>query len=515
MKRVILLLIGFALVFCWSPAGYSQSPSGEVVIGLASLYDQTFHPTGSTQYRKHYLEPMYDYIVGVDKNGKFDPDHGVASKWEQSSDLRSWTFWIKDGIKFHNGDPLTNEDVAYTLNIAPTKENRAWNRTLFRQKVDRAEAVPPNKVVLHLKRPWPTCLYFMSSLGGIESMVIPKKYLEEKGPDYFNKHPVGSGPYKFSEWKENVHIKLVAQDSHWRVGVPKFRYMTFKLMPEAGTREAALQAGEVDIIPVGVDRSVKLKKDGFTINKNEDALFVALMWLGDRFPEYPIHKLKVRQALIYAINKKQILDQILMGQGTLKGCTTPMFSWAIEYKDYAPTPYDPKMAKKLLAEAGYPKGFTMYFFSFTSKLPEQKLINEAIAGFWEAIGVKVKILEMEYSGFRPYWTNSKKLPGPGAIVFPWTNRPVFSYPGHYHSSARYSHKRDPELDRRIEVFQDEATMEGYVTSARKVVDYILEKYYSSGMFSTHMLFALSKKVPVWKIGIGIDGHRWEYIGVKE
>ncbi|MCK4823420.1 ABC transporter substrate-binding protein, partial [bacterium] len=335
---------------------------------------------------------MYDFIIGVDKDGKFDPKQSVAYRWENSSDQMTWTLYIREGIKFHNGDPLTNEDVKYTLEQAASKKNNAGSRTDFMARIDRIETAPPNKVILHLKKPWPTFVYYLSTLATAEGMIQPKKYIEEKGDDYFMTHPIGSGPYKFYEWKEGVHVKFVAQDSHWRVGVPKYKYLTFKLMPEEGTRDAALRSGEVDVIAVSLARTRALKEAGFTIQQKKDGLYVGLMWLQDFRPEFPTNKAKVRQAIIYAINKDEIVQQILMGHGKVVGTAPSMFTWAIEYKTYPLTPYDPKRAKQLLAEAGYPKGFTMYIYSFVTKLPEANLINEAIASYWEAIGVKTKIL---------------------------------------------------------------------------------------------------------------------------
>jgi peptide/nickel transport system substrate-binding protein len=191
-----------------------------------------------------------------------------------------------------------------------------------------------------------------------------------------------------------------------------------------------------------------------------------------------------------------------------------MFTWAIEYKPYPPTPYDPKRAKQLLAEAGYPKGFTMYIYSFVTKLPEANLINEAIASYWEAIGVKTKILEMDYSAFKPVWTKKRDPRGPAAFILAWPNRPVYSWRNMYHSTALYSHKRDPKIDRMIENFEAETTAKGYKDAGQKIMDYVLENFYGSGICTTHELYAISKKVPEWEMGKGVGSYRWEYI-VKE
>jgi peptide/nickel transport system substrate-binding protein len=513
MRKAIYVLIVFALLLGWDLPAQAQKPSGELRMGLSTLFDQTFHPFWTTAYNKQYLEPMYDYIIGVNKDGEFDPKPSVAYKWETSPDFLTWTFYIRDGIKFHNGDPLTAEDVKYTIEQCAGKKNLATNVADFKLKVKSVETVPPNKVVLHLTEPWPTIMYVLSSLGG-SSMIVPKKYIEKNGDDYFKAHPIGSGPYKLYEWKESVHIKLVAQDSHWRVGVPKYKYLTFKLMPEEGTRAAALQSGELDVIDVGLRRAIALKDAGFKINQKKDGLYLAMMWLGVFRPDFPINKLKVRQALIYAINKDEIVEKILMGQGKVVGTAPCMFTWAIEYKPYPHTPYDPKMARKLLAEAGYPNGFTMYIYSFVTMLPESKIINEAISGYWEAIGVKTKILEMDYDGFKPYWTKHKEPPGPAAFLMPLPNRPVYAWSTIYHSASIYSQTKDPKLDQLIEVHGVQSTKDKYIDYGRRIMDYVLENFYNTGICTTHQLYILSNKVPTWEMGKGVGSYRWEYIGLE-
>ena len=512
-KKILLLAIFIALILCLSPSGYAASePTGELKIGLPTLYDQTFHPIWGTLYRKQYLEPMYDFIIGVDADGKFDPKQSVAYKWEKSDDLMTWNLYIRDGIKFHNGDPLTAEDVKYTIEQGASDKDNAGAGASYKAHIDRVETAAPDKVIVHMKKPWPTFLYYLSTLAGAEGQIQPKKYIQEKGDEYFMTHPIGSGPYMFSEWKEGVHIKFVAQDSHWRIGVPKYRYLTFELLPEGGTREAALRSGDVDVIATSLERAKDLEKDGFPIQAKKDGVLLNLGWLGHFRPDFPTHKKEVRQALIYAINKDEIVNKILGGRGRVVGCAVPIFTWSVEYKPYPHTPYDPKEAKKLLAEAGYPKGFTMYLYSFVTRLPETKVINEAIAAYWEAIGVNVKILEMDYSAFKPYWTKTKELQGPSAFILAYPNRPIYDWRVEFYSTAMYSHTKDPELDRLIENFEAQTNLPGYIESSQKAMDYFLANYYGTGICTTDELYALSKKMPTWNMGKGMASYRWEYAG---
>ena len=157
-KQFIAIFI--AIIVAFSISSVRAQNVKNLVIGLPFFYDQTFLPTYSSQFRKQYLTPLFDFIIEIDENGNFDHKRSVAYKWETSSDLRSWTLYIRKGIKFHNGDPLTIEDVKYTLEIASLKTNKAGSQPTFSSHVSSIETIPPDKVVVHLNSPWPTFPYF-------------------------------------------------------------------------------------------------------------------------------------------------------------------------------------------------------------------------------------------------------------------------------------------------------------------------------------------------------------------
>ena len=186
---VVFILV---MVLLWNPAVQGQAkPAGELKLGVPTLHDQTFHPTWETLYRKIYFEPMYDYIVGIDKDGKFDPGQSIATKWETSTDLLSWTFTVREGVKFHNGDPLTAEDVRYTIEKSVSMKNVAGARGDFMGRIDKVELAGANRVVVKLKKPWPTILYYLSSLAGADGCVVPAKYIKEKGGAELYQEPGG------------------------------------------------------------------------------------------------------------------------------------------------------------------------------------------------------------------------------------------------------------------------------------------------------------------------------------
>lgn len=515
MKRIIrysIVVIGLMILVGGQVV--DAKPSGELKIALTTLYDQTMHPIWGIAYRGAYLGPMYDYIVGVDKDGNFSPENGIAHKWEKSADSLKWTFYIRQGVKFHDGSPLTAADVKYTIEQAATKKNRAGRRAEYSAFIDRVD-LDQNKVIVTLKKPWITFLYYLSELIGTQGMVQPKKYIEGKGDDYFRKNPIGSGPYKLADWKQGDFIKLVAQDSHWRIKSPKYQYLTFKLIPEQTTRIAALKTGEADIAPISIANVQKAKESGYKIVKKADGLLLDLTFLRTWRKDLPVGNPKVRQALTLAIDREEIVKQMLAGNGQVIGTTIALFPWAFDYKPFPPFRYDPAKAKKLLAEAGYAKGLTMHLYSFVTKLPESKMINEAIAAYWESIGVKTKLLEMDYSAFKPYWIKKKEPPGSACFVMAWPNRVVYSWRGKYFSKKLFSNVEDPVLDKMITAAEAESTIAEYTPKSQEIMKYVLDQAYATSICTTDELFAQgNKSVPNFYIGESIATYRWEYIGTE-
>lgn len=518
--RLLRFAIGIFLILASVEIPSSSvlgAPTGELKIGVNTLYTETFHPYRALPARKFYLDTMYDYLVGLDDKMNLDPNSGVAFKWEEAPDHLSWTYYIRDGVKFHDGTPLTLEDVKFSLETILDEKN-VIGPPNFKPYLNRVEVVPPNKVVVHLKMPWIFMPYMVSPVSEGQCVILPKKYIEEKGVPYFENHPIGTGPYKFQEKREGDYIKLVAQDSHWRVGTPKYKYLTFKLMPEEGTRDAALRAGEVDVIQTSIARAAKLDADGFPIREKTGHADINLIFLRTYEQNNPISKKEVRQALVYAIDKAAIVKHVLLNRGRPIGHASYMFTTSLSYKEYPVTPYDPTKAKQLLAQAGYPNGFTMYLYSFDTGLSEQKLINETIAGYWKAVGMDVKILEMDYAAYRPVWLKQKDPAGPAAHTFVWPCKVAGSWAPLFGADTKtfqFSQVQDAELEKFIKEADNAVTVKANIEAERKSEEQILANFYTSGIAGIGLLFATKKDVPVWDLGKAAYSFNFEYVGAKK
>src|SRR5256886_13081453 len=189
---------------------------------------------------------MFDYLVGTTTDGQPSQAGGLASKWESSADHRRWTFHLRKGVKFHNGDEMTSEDVKFSLQRAMSKRSTTGYAGPLRALIVDIETPAPDRVVVVTRDPTLIIPTYLSRSLSTEGIVLPKKYIEANGDDVFARKPVGTGPYKFVEQVVGSHIKMTAVDSHWRIGVPKYKSVTFKLVPEETTRIALLRRGARD-----------------------------------------------------------------------------------------------------------------------------------------------------------------------------------------------------------------------------------------------------------------------------
>src|SRR5437016_3866875 len=374
---VLLVLLGLGLTLGAAMPAWAQSKS-ELVIALSSFSAETVDPALQGHNVKYYLSLMFDYLVGTTTDGQPSQAGGLASKWESSADHRRWTFHLRKGVKFHNGDEMTSEDVKFSLQRAMSKRSTTGYAGPLRTLIADIETPAPDRVVIVTREPTLIIPTYLSRSLSTEGIVLPKKYIEANGDDVFARKPVGTGPYKFVEQVVGSHIKMTAVDSHWRIGVPKYKSVTFKLVPEETTRIALLRRGEVDVADVSRERVKELEKEGFPVHFRREEAILHMWWtLGPDGLPMPVKDKRVREAMNLAIDRVEIAQSIFAGKAD--PATIPMgLSWSFKDIGFKVTPemaypYDPARAKKLLADTGHGGGFNLDVYAFQLPgLPEGK-----------------------------------------------------------------------------------------------------------------------------------------------
>jgi peptide/nickel transport system substrate-binding protein len=499
VRTVVSMLVIFCFFAGLSGTAHS-APKGEIRIAMASLGNETMDPVLTSNSGKPMMTPFYDYIIGVDSNGKLSKDTGVARDWKLASDSMSLTIYVRPGIKFHNGDDVTAADVKFSLEQFISPRCVSSQAGQMRKIIKSVETTDRMTAVVHFKKPSAVLANFLSRQMGVEGCVLPKNYFEKHGAEYFNTHPVGSGPFKFLEHKVGAHIKYEAVDNHWRIGTPTIKYFTYYYVKEESTRIAMLRTGEVDIAGVSRDRIKEVPKHKPYEKTSGDvvALYVNNTWDKNTYLSNP----KFREALSISINREEIRDFILGGKAQISGSGLVYGSYALDYKPLPLHPYDPERAKKLVKEAfpGETPELKMYTYPRPG-VPELARIGEAVTGYWEKIGVKSKIIPTEYPTYRKMLAkkNSPKLANSVASMM-FGNRLLWDAAFNivYHSNGLLSCVQDPEIDKMIEDLIAEKDPTKIGPRFYNLAMHLNKNFYQIPLVEVGAVYAADpKKVPSW------------------
>ena len=315
----------------------------------------------------------------------------LAQSWEVSKDGLAYEFTLRRGVRFQNGDPVTAEDVKFSF-----ERYRGASAGLLKAKVAAVEIVDPQRVRFRLKQPWPDFMTFYGTPATGAAWIVPRKYVEKVGDEGFKKAPVGAGPYKLISFKPGVELVLEAFDGYWRKK-PTIKTLVFKVVPDDATRLAALKRGEVDVaygLSGALAEEVK-KTPSLTLKAAKIPVTNWLVFADQTDPKSPWHDRRVRLAANLAINREAINTAGYLGLGRISSSFIPQ---SLEYYWAPPLyPYDPRRARALLAEAGFPNGFEAGDLS--SEPFAGTGIGEPVVNDLNAVGIRVKLRLLERAAF--------------------------------------------------------------------------------------------------------------------
>lgn len=364
----------------------ATQPKGQMTWAIHFTIAPTFFDPAETVGITSFLF-LYALHDGLVKSMPGDPRApSLAESWSESEDGLTYEFNLRQGVTFHNGDPLTAEDVKFSL-----ERYRGVGATLFKEKLKAVEIVNPHQVRIQLKEPWPDFMTFLGTPATSIGWIVPKKYIEKVGDDGFKKHPIGAGPYKFVSQMQGIEVVLEAYEGYWRK-TPHVKKLVMRSIPDDSTRLAMLKTGEADIAYAMMGSTgEEVQKDPklqLAYSYGQGIFFIYFNEQAD--PKSPWHDIRVRQALNYAIDRQALSEQQTLGASPPTGSIVARaLEFALPIEAY---PYDPEKAKQLLKEAGYPKGFNAG--DITSGPPYHALA-EGVASYLQAVGIRIRVLPME------------------------------------------------------------------------------------------------------------------------
>src|SRR4030081_3860102 len=286
---------------------------------------------------------LFDNLTSRHPDGKLYP--GLATEWKLQAET-TWRFKLRQGVKFHNGDPFTSADAKFSVERTYAPAVKTMVSTAL-ATIDRIEAPDPYTLVIHTKKPDPLLAARLAFYGG---QIVPKKYLESVGNDGFNAKPVGTGPVRFVSWTKDDRLTLEGHPDYFG-GRPHFERLIVRAIPETSPRVAALLKGEVDIITqLPPDQGQRVNGNGST--RVAGALYGGLYVLAVNSKRPPLDNPLVKQALSLAIDRELIVKELWKGRGIVPN--GPIAKGDNHYDPkLAPLAYNPNEARERLKKAGY------------------------------------------------------------------------------------------------------------------------------------------------------------------
>jgi peptide/nickel transport system substrate-binding protein len=523
LRRISSSLLLIAVV--WLPVGADATtgPHGTLTVAYATLFDENLNPLFGPAPSKVFYDAMYEYLVYNDPQS-LRAEPGLAERWSMSQDGKRWIFFLRKGVTFSDGTELTAEDVKFSIELLVRKESRWPLRATFLR-------VEPKVLDRHT-------VAFDSKDGGLADLdqtfssflglpIVSKVYYEKVGDRGYDERPIGSGPYRLKAKRAGDSVSFEARpdwNTHWRVGAHwakhgAFKEIVFRKIPEVATRVAVLRTGQADIAELTPEVIREVEQAKFPIVRSPDSYVPIVTFHGVWLPSKPGYdaslpwlKRNVRQALSLALNRKEVAEKFYVG--TASPTTGPHWfhpgtlGWNPAWK---PDPYDPAGAKKMLADAGYPNGFTIPLRLFTMPgTTELPALGEAVAGYWDKLGIKADLVRTEWAVHRPDLVSRKFK---GATIyrgFPQVE-PVTTWRLAYHSKGDFGEREDAFVDSTIDTLA--ATVDGQEREAlaRRLGDFLTSDAATLPIVSASYLYATSPKtVRGWRPTRGKYPDRFEW-----
>ncbi len=375
----------------------------DVVFAVASTFTTTDPYDANDTLSQAMAKSFYEGLFGFDRNMKLKPV--LAESYEASKDGLTYTIKLRHGVKFHDGTDFDAEAVKANFDRVTNPDNKLKRYGLY-SIIAKTEVIDPYTVKITLKEPFSA---FINDLAHPSGVMISPAALKQWGSKDIAFHPVGTGPFKFVEWKSTDYLKVAKNENYWRKGYPKVDTITWKPVVDNNSRAALMQTGEAHFtFPVPYELADVLKsKPNLELVA---APSIVLRYLSMNVQQKPFDNPKVRQAIAYAINKQALAKVAFNGYAVPADGVVPA---AVEYSvKLGPWPYDLAKAKQLMKEAGYSNGFETELWSAYNHSTAQK-VSQFLQQQLAQIGIKAKITLLE-TGQRvekvESWQDAKAAP---------------------------------------------------------------------------------------------------------
>lgn len=488
-------MAGLVVAGCLGRAGGAASGSPEAVppepvhggrlVRVLSTGPDSLDPAKAVASETdRILANLYDGLLGADEQGRLVPR--LAERYEVSADGLTYTFFLRRGVRFHNGREMTSDDVRFTFERLLDPATR-YKRAADWQAVQAVQTPDPYTVVVRLSRPYAP---FLAALADPSASIVPREAVETLAT-----RPVGTGPFRFVEWVQESHVRLRRFDGYWDAPRPYLDEVIFRFIPDPAAALAAFLAGDADVVDISPDRVALLQAPGARPSRVVSGPANVVQILALNQARSPWDQLPVRRAVAHAIDRRELISVISEGRAKpLYSGLTPENAYFVPLDD--PYPHDPAEARRLLSEAGYPDGVratlvvpSVYEFHVqTAQLIQQQLAR---------VGIRLEIQLVDWARWLAEVYAGEQY---DATIIGFTGK-LDPHPelSRYHSSyaRNFVNFADPDYDRVI----DEAVRTADPQQRR-------ELYAEAQRILADRLAAIFLVDPTLTLTVAADVHGW-------
>jgi peptide/nickel transport system substrate-binding protein len=491
LSPVALVLALAALLLV--AAGPAEAQVQRLVFASAGFEDSNRFWMVSRPDHLQY-DPFLETLLDVDpKTGEYIPR--LAEKWQASADYKEWTFNLRKGVQFHYGfGPFTARDVVHSHSFMVRPEATATLAPFWRN-VEEIKIVNDHQVVFRMKRPSTTMPYAVSRAGDLR--IISKAQWDKEGLDGIDKRPAGTGSYRYVNRQPGLSVTYERVDNHWRGEKPAFKELHFRLAREESTRLAMLLSGEAHIADLPRELQKDALKRGMKIFSSSFPVDWMTVYFGGQYympgdpafkADVPWTKKKVRQALNMAINRKELLNTVFAGKGTL----TYVSGWSSQSEGYNPEwqsrfdkmyGYDPARAKELLKEAGYGPGqLKMKILAFVEPgESEGPQVAEALGIYYKEIGIEAEIEVLDWAKVREMFRKKTIQCCIWPNIISWRPSEEWIRTSYFSKGATH-HYENEFIDKTYQALTQTVKPEERQRLARAIGDHLFEEFADIPLF---------------------------------
>ncbi|MFS8542336.1 MAG: ABC transporter substrate-binding protein [Limnochordales bacterium] len=487
VKRTSLRILGALAILVLAVASVSAQslpPRAQTIHVAMGSSNSTLDPQKQgNMIDMGVLINMFDMLVFRDRDMNLIP--WLATEWYMVDD-HTWQFKLREGVRFHNGEPFNAEAVKFS--IERLLDPATASPIVELRHVTEVEVVDEYTVNIRTSYPDPLIPNKLTMFGGV---IVPPQYIKEHGDQHFAQNPVGTGPFKFVEWRRDGYLVLEANEDYWR-GAPEVPYVVFHAIPDDASRVAALQSGEIDVatnVPPDIVPVIE-RAPGVRV-LSIPGLRVHYLYPDSRVE--PLTNRLVRQAINHAIDVDALIEAVLGGHATR---TDSMISEAMfgHNPDIVRYPYDPAKARQLLAEAGYPNGFELTLHATSGTYMKDRDVALAVAAMLNEAGIRTNVEILEYGTFRDYLVNDTMGELYFIGVLAWTLDGTSNMQADVLSTGPYSRIRDERLDDLIFVAASSMDQDERFEAYQEIQRILHEEAYFVPLWTGNDIYGLSNRV---------------------